>query len=237
MKKIKLLFLSILGLFFIPTVAMASTKEPVNVHIFKSSSCPHCAEALEFFDALKEDSEYGAYFNLVPYETNGNTSEIQENISLATKVAKYFGNSFDGVPLIVIGDKYFEGYGSSMDNEIKNAIKKAYESEDRIDVVDGIQNGTLKKSNFDAIITIAIVIVLIVGIVYFVYLARKNPEEVLDESILEEQEIEEKEEKTEAVAESKKERSSSKTIKQNTEKKKSSSKSSKSKTTNRTKKR
>jgi len=158
-----------------PKVTFAS--EAVNVYVFKSSTCPHCAEAMEFFENLSKDEEYGAYFNLVPYETNGNTAEIKENINLAEKVAKYFGGTFDGVPLIVIGDKNYEGYASSMDEQLKSKIKNCYTSGCE-DIVEGVKNGTIKKSSFATIMTLAIVGVLVVGIGYFIYIARKTNEEV-----------------------------------------------------------
>lgn len=190
MKRIRLIVIGILAMFIMPVFAMAEGKEMVNVHIFKSSACSHCAEALEFFKNLESDSEYGPMFQLVPYETNGNSEEIQNNIKLAEKVAKYFGESFEGVPLIVIGEERFEGYSSMMDEKIKEAIKKTYEH-DSVDVVKEIKDGTLKPSNFEAIMTIVIAIVLVGGISYFVYLARKgtSPEEIeenLEEPILEE---------------------------------------------------
>lgn len=181
MKKLKNLCLVFVCAFLIPTFVMA--KDKVNVNIFKSSSCPHCAEALNFFNALKEDSEYGNYFELVLFETNGNSATIKSNIELAEKVASHFGFEFSGVPLIVIGDKYFEGYISSMDEELKGAIKNAYESDDYKDVVAEIQGGKIKKSNFGTYMTILIFAVFLGGIAYLVYLGRKN---VITEEVLEE---------------------------------------------------
>ncbi len=173
MKKLKLVFVAIFSMVILPLATYA--KEPINVYIFKSSSCSHCAEALEFFDELSKDSEYSEYFKLVTFETNGNTEEIRANVSLAEKVSKYFGNQFSGVPLIVIGEKYFEGFGSSsMSDSIKETILSNYQSDNYLDLVAGIQNGTIKGSSFDAIMSIVIVLVLVGGIGYFIYIARKG---------------------------------------------------------------
>lgn len=177
MKKMKYVLFLMLGMFLLPVISMAEEREDINVYIFKSSTCPHCAEAMEFFETLEQDTEYANYFTLVPYETNGNSSEIKANVELATKVANYFDFDFEGVPLIVIGDKYYEGYASSMDEEIKEAIKSSYQNESYVDVVKGIQDGTIempKKSNFGAYMVLAILAVFIIGIGYLIYIARKD---------------------------------------------------------------
>lgn len=180
MKSLKLLLIVLVSIFMLPISAMAEEREPINVYLFKSSTCPHCAEAMTFFEGLTEDSEFNSYFRLVPLETNGSTDEIQENIALAKKVCSYFGESFDGVPIIVIGEKHYVGYASSMDEDLKNDIITSYHN-DAVDVVDGIKNGTLKSSNFDAIMTVLIVVVLIGGIGYFIYAARKSTAISMDE--------------------------------------------------------
>jgi len=223
MKKIKYLLIAVLCMIFMPIITYAKNNEPINVYMFKSSTCPHCAAALEFFEGLKEDSEYGKYFNLFPFETNGSTSDVKANIELAQKVSEHFGNEFSGVPLIVIGDEYFEGYASSMDDEIRENIKKFYEKDTLVDVVADLQNGNVieEDSNFDTLITILIVAVLIGGIVYFVYLARKNSN-MDDES---EDAIEEKEEDVDEKTMEKEETIKNKTVKTKNNKKKTASQS------------
>lgn len=193
-KKLKLVILFVVSLFFVPMITNA--KEAINVYVFKSSTCPHCADAMKFFQELEKDSEYSAYFELVPYETNGATEEIQNNVNLANKVAKYYGKKFESVPLIVIADNYYEGYSSSMNDTLKKAIKKAYNNDNYVDVVKGIQDGTIKKSNADAIVTILIFLVLAGGIVYFVYLARKSTIEVDEVEEIEKEEDETKKKNT-----------------------------------------
>ena len=165
MKKLKYLLL-LVTILLIPTMAMAREDEKIKVNIFKSSTCPHCAEALEFFEELQNDSEYSNYFDLVLYETNGSSETIKNNIELADKVAKYFGKEFEGVPLIVIGEQYFEGYISTMDDQLKDAVKSEYFNDSYNDVVSGLQDGTVKNSNFGAIMTFLIFIVIIGGILY-----------------------------------------------------------------------
>lgn len=172
MKKLKYYLLMALCLFMVPTLVFASEK--VNVYLFKSSTCPHCEQAMTFFSELAEDEEFSKYFQLVPFETNGTTDEIKENVNLAQKVSKYFGSDFESVPLIVIGDKRFEGYASSLNDQIKERIKSCYDK-GCTDVVVGIQDGTLKGSSFDSIFLILILVIFVGGIGYFIYIARKSP--------------------------------------------------------------
>ncbi len=186
--------------------------EMVNVYIFKSSTCPHCAAALEFFDGLKEDESFKDKFQLIAYETNGSTPEIHENINLAEKVSKYFKAKFSGVPLIVIGNQRYEGYASSMDNTLKDRINLCYTS-NCTDVVAGIKDGSITASSADTIIVLGILAVIVVGVGYFIYLARKNTEE--PDFYEERKELEEKvltkEKKTDEHPEKKKDTKSTKT--------------------------
>lgn len=158
-----------------------SAKETVKVYLFKSSTCSRCAEALSFFEGLLEDEEYRSYFELVPLETNGNSEEIQENVALAKKVSSYFHETFDEVPMIVIGDKHYVGYASSMNDELTNDIITGYHN-DVIDVVDGIKNGTLKSSNFGTIMALIVVVVLVGGLGYLIYVGRKSTDNLLEET-------------------------------------------------------
>lgn len=173
MKKLKLLLLGLCVAFFpMQANATSSDNTPINVYIFKSSTCPHCADAMEFFNELSADSEYSKYFKLVSYETNGSSSEIKDNIALAEKVAKYFGEEFSGVPLIIIGDQRIEGFGKDMSDDIKKEIKEQYNSSSYTDVIETVKNG--KNNSFETVMTVAIVVVLLGGIGYFIYLARKG---------------------------------------------------------------
>lgn len=189
MKKIKYLFFLVLCVVMMPKNAFANVTDntPINVHIFKSSSCSHCADAMEFFTELSKDTEYSKYFKLVTYETYSDSAltkeQIAENADLAEKVCDYFGVKFNGVPLIVIGDKKIEGYIATMNDEIKSAIKSAYNKEPVIDIVMDVKNGTIKKSPFDTIMAVGIVGVLVLGIGYFIYIARKTTPE--EESVME----------------------------------------------------
>ena len=142
MKKLKYLFIALM-LVLLP-LSTVSAKGRVNVYLFRGEGCPHCAAAEEFFDSLSEDSEYSSYFDVEDYEVWYD----EDNAKLMEDVAKELDTTANGVPFIVIGKKYFSGYAESMNTEIKDAIKDAYNSYSYVDVVDKIENG-YNKDTYD----------------------------------------------------------------------------------------
>lgn len=118
-------------LVFMPVVVNAKEKEKIKVYIFYGDGCPHCHKAFEFFDSIEE--EYGKYFKLVKFETWYSSS----NNKMMFDVAEKMGTDTEklGVPYIIIGDKTFEGYSEKSDDELKNAIKEAYENDNYEDKV------------------------------------------------------------------------------------------------------
>ncbi len=93
-------------------------KGKVNIYMFWGNGCPHCADAHEFFDSIK--NKYGSMFNLYGFEVWYNS----DNSNLANKFASAMGDELAGVPYYIIGSKSFPGYASSWDNDIINAIKE-----------------------------------------------------------------------------------------------------------------
>ena len=148
--------------------AETTTKEEINVYIFWGNGCGYCEAALEFFSSIEE--EYGDYFELVKYEVWYDKA----NNALKEEVVEYFGDDVTGVPYIVIGDVTFGGYASDYDEDIKTAIKEAYEADDYEDIVAKIQNGDIEApKNYDTLIVISIFVVIIGGFGALVYFSRK----------------------------------------------------------------
>ena len=98
MKKIKYLLVAAIILLF-PFIASAKGK--ITVYVFRGEGCPHCEEALEFFDELSQDEEYKDIFKLVTYEVWYD----EENQTLMKSVADALGEDVSGVPYIIIGTK------------------------------------------------------------------------------------------------------------------------------------
>lgn len=219
MKKLKLIVIVLLAVMLFPFCVSAKEKEPIKVHIFRGDGCQFCAAALNFFESIED--EYGSYFDLVEHEVWSN----QDNAALMTDVAAYFDDKVEGIPYIIIGEKTFQGYAESYDEDIKAAIKESYDSGNFEDIVEQIANGTLKadkkeeKNNNTT--TIIIIAVALIGFVALFYFAR-------DEKVVEEEVIEEA--KKEEVVTPKKEEVKT-TPKKNTTKKTTTKKAASSKTT------
>lgn len=107
-------------------------KEKINVYLFWGDGCPHCEHAKDFFS---NNSEYSRYYNLIDYEVWYNS----DNRELMSKIANEFEVSGNGVPFIVIGDKYFSGYSSRLDSEINEAIVTCYENKDCVDMIEKVK--------------------------------------------------------------------------------------------------
>lgn len=195
MKKIKLLIIAVLTVCLMPLNLNAASKEKINVYIFKGEGCGYCAAALQFFSSIED--EYGKYFELKEYEVWNDTN----NATLMTNVAAQFGEEVGGVPYIIIGDKTFQGYAESYDDQIISAITTAYNNDNYEDIVAAVAAGTAstlttdsksnKKESKSDTTTIIIIAVALIGFVALFYFAR-DPR-------AEEEIVEVKEEKKETV--------------------------------------
>lgn len=215
------------------TSAKTASGEPVNIYIFYGNGCPHCAELEEYMkNTLKQDSNYNTMFKTVYFEVWYNST----NSSLMSSVAEHFNYSVSGVPFFVIGDKYFSGYGDTMNDQITAAIKEAYENPDYVDVVAQVEkdsgitgeetnpeestdasdtedNTTTKSNDTIGYVILGITVVVIILIIFF----RKNDDS--DEDSDDEEENEEDED-----AEDEKKEEPKKTTKSKSSAKKSTSK-------------
>ncbi len=195
MKKIGLLFVVMIAFLMIPFSVLADKAEgngndnsaqsgeentnnaegennKVKIYFFRGYSCPHCAEAEEFFDSLTE--EYGHLYEIVDYEVY----KSADNSKLMDRVAKARGDNENlSIPYIIIGNKSWVGYASSFNNEIIEAIKAEYEKpvSDRYDTMDLLTDEKDAGKNYgnDAMILI-IILIVVAGVVAGVMFARKK---------------------------------------------------------------
>ncbi|MDR1696786.1 MAG: LPXTG cell wall anchor domain-containing protein [Rickettsiales bacterium] len=94
------------------SVALGATE----MTIWYSPTCPHCHDAREFArDVLVP--EFGE--NLTIIETNASAPENGEQFMRTVRDCKMEGGF---VPLIVVGEKCFQGFSDSIGNEIKSAL-------------------------------------------------------------------------------------------------------------------
>lgn len=185
MKNLKYLLLLMLTLLFIPLAVYAeesdSSKEEnkeveeVNIYFFRGDGCSYCAKAEDWFEEIEK--EYGKKFNVVDYETWNS----QENYELMNKVAESRGETVEGVPYIIIGNKSWNGfddeYKDSMLSQIDSEYKKDIDSRyDIMKLVDVINKRTVdEKSGVDSNVVIIIVTVIsVIGIGFLLYKARQT---------------------------------------------------------------
>lgn len=83
--------------------------------IYYSPTCPHCHHAMDFIkDSLEKE-----YPGLIVTQVNASIQSNGDEFRSAVKKCKL--DSY-GVPLVVIGDKCFQGYGEPTGDEYRAAI-------------------------------------------------------------------------------------------------------------------
>lgn len=101
-KYIKYIVILVLALFtFIPSTK-ALEENIVNIHLFYSKICPHCAKEIKVINELEKK-----YNNLKVYKHETSTQKAYE---LLKKVENHFNIKVKTVPFTVIGEKYYSGY-------------------------------------------------------------------------------------------------------------------------------
>ena len=173
MKKVNFFLVVLLGLLILPFGVFAedggneeskSTEESkkVNVYLFRGDGCPHCEEAEEWFESIKE--EYGQYFTLKDYET----WHDKDNADLMQKVADARKEEASGVPYIIIGNKSWNGFAKDYQEEIKEQIKSEYEKAeadkyDIMELLDEVSDDDSNKESYADDVLILILLIAIVG--------------------------------------------------------------------------
>lgn len=85
------------------TPATGAVENTVDIHLFWTAACPHCAKARSFLGRIVPGIP-GA--RLLSFELDGDARREAGYIALS----KRFNNDPPGVPLVVIGDEAFVGY-------------------------------------------------------------------------------------------------------------------------------
>lgn len=109
MKKLSVLS-AFLGIIFCGVASAA------NVDLYYSPSCPHCHHARDFF-VNKMIYEYP---NLRVVQINVMN---EDNLPKFREVLKKCNYKSGGVPVIVVGDKCFQGYADFMQQELRDAVE------------------------------------------------------------------------------------------------------------------
>lgn len=136
----KFLILLIALLLVIPTSVNAS-ETVIDIYLFYSNTCPHCAKEKEYLSDLQENDPN---INVYTYEV----SENQENSDLLDKVQTLIDGETPYVPYTVIGSEYRVGFNNSTKLEIENIIK-SYREGDYVNIVGGIIDGSITEDNIN----------------------------------------------------------------------------------------
>lgn len=140
MKYLKLLIITFIIFLINPVDILA--KEQVDLYLFYSDACPHCAKEKIFLEKIK--SEYDN-LSIHLYEVSN-----EENDKLLTEVKKTLKSENPYVPYTVIGTKAYTGYNDNIGSQIEATIKY-YSDKKHRDIVGEIV-GTSTKPNDDEII-------------------------------------------------------------------------------------
>ena len=101
----KILFLLVVSILFLPSVN-AVDKNLVNIYLFYSDTCPHCAKEKELLSELEDEYDN---IKIYKYEVGD-----KDNANLLYEVADILETQVTGVPFTVIADKVYKGF--SYDN-------------------------------------------------------------------------------------------------------------------------
>lgn len=90
----------------------------VNLYLFHGDGCPHCRDEKSWLEGIKR--EYKNKLNVYYFEVWYNA----DNVKLMDKVKEEFNVKESGVPLTIIGGKYFSGFNASTAVNMENKIKE-----------------------------------------------------------------------------------------------------------------
>ncbi len=109
-----------------------NTPNKITVYVFKRDTCPHCHNALNFFQSILLDYDF---LDVIALEVSN-----PANAAVLRKVADKFNvSAITSVPLIMIGKNYIlNSYNNTRDEELKTEINKAYKDANYEDLIETI---------------------------------------------------------------------------------------------------
>ena len=99
-----------------PGTVNAQDKDPVTITLFWGDGCPHCQLERPFLSNLQKTFPE---IQIRTYEV----WYVESNIPIMEKVVGSFGETVSGVPVTVIGDKHWVGFGLQTKTEIEETIQ------------------------------------------------------------------------------------------------------------------
>ena len=105
-------------------VAFMSAASAANISIYYSPTCPHCHHARDFISSTL----IYEYPQLVVTEVNVMDGANMQMFQDTLKKCEYESG---GVPVLVVGEKCFQGYADFMQGELRDAISVDLSDEDK----------------------------------------------------------------------------------------------------------
>lgn len=121
------LIASTLLLSFTSVLAQAQPAAKVNIYFFWGDGCPHCEEEKPFLDALINKYNEAA---LVDYEVWYNS----DNQAVLEQFSQVLGFEPRGVPVTVIGERYWIGFREEYKAEMENALQQTLDNPNAVDI-------------------------------------------------------------------------------------------------------
>lgn len=110
MNLFKFLFAFVCGFVFIESASAA------DITIFYSPTCPHCHHARNFIENVLIYEYSDLKVSEVNVMNKGNRQKFFDTL-------KECGYESGGVPVLVIGEKCFQGYSNRMQSDLRNAVE------------------------------------------------------------------------------------------------------------------
>ena len=141
MKKIFTYIILTFTILIFPNIVKA---EEVNLYLFHSQDCMHCASEREWLSSIKD--EY-PYLNIYEYEVTRN----KENNDLLESVKERLSSTSRYVPFTVIGEQHWIGWNDDNKDKITYAIENYDHSKRDIvyEVINGIDGENIDNTEED----------------------------------------------------------------------------------------
>ncbi len=137
-KKMFLISLFIILLFF--SFSFKVDAKEVNVYFFHGKTCPHCEEASEYLNSIKDKYD----LNIIKYEVWYN----EDNKEIMNDIADYLDFNVRGVPFVIIDNTPITGYSSGVTDETYKYHIKLASKDSFVDKV-GMELGVVDKEIYD----------------------------------------------------------------------------------------
>ncbi len=120
-------------------MTMVGTASAADVVLYYSPSCPHCHHAREFISQQ-------LVYEFPMIDVDAVNVMTQENLPLFQAALEKCEYQSGGVPVMVIGDKCFQGYADFMQDELRDAVSADLSESQRKDAA---ENRAAMESNAD----------------------------------------------------------------------------------------